>query len=356
MRELIILNSFISKPLFRKYNVMNFKDLILGVAIGDAFGAGVEFQDRNWIKKNVDFSKFVNARHLIQTDLPDTSIFTKNYRAWDYTDDTEMTIGVIKALLSRKKFTPHLLIDFWKKEYWADAEAKGFERNGHGSMRWVFSGEKNIEEVRAFQSQRKYPGNAPPMRAVPFGFLSENLINEYAIINADATHPHPKARAASVAVARATHFLLVQNKIANNVIPYCVAHLKNMDEDFITLLLQVDKLPPPENLREEDYKILCGPQPILTPHFPEGLNGLPSDAMLTGGAVLYILKHSKSAMEGLRNSVYLGGDVDSAASICTGILGGKYGLDSIPDFMKTNVEGREKLEQLAEEFNIFCNI
>lgn len=44
---------------------MNFQNILLGIAIGDAFGAGVEFQDRNWIRKHVDFSKFVNARDKI---------------------------------------------------------------------------------------------------------------------------------------------------------------------------------------------------------------------------------------------------------------------------------------------------
>lgn len=42
-----------------------FDDLFLGYAIGDAFGAGAEFQDRNWIRKNVDFTCLVNVRSKI---------------------------------------------------------------------------------------------------------------------------------------------------------------------------------------------------------------------------------------------------------------------------------------------------
>lgn len=44
---------------------MNIENILLGTAIGDAFGAGVEFQDRNWIRKNVDFTKFINVRNRI---------------------------------------------------------------------------------------------------------------------------------------------------------------------------------------------------------------------------------------------------------------------------------------------------
>ena len=46
---------------------MNMEMILLGIAIGDAYGAGVEFQDRDWIRKNVNFSCFVNARNLIKT-------------------------------------------------------------------------------------------------------------------------------------------------------------------------------------------------------------------------------------------------------------------------------------------------
>ena len=33
-----------------KNKLMSIEDLLLGIAIGNAFGAGVEFQDRDWIK------------------------------------------------------------------------------------------------------------------------------------------------------------------------------------------------------------------------------------------------------------------------------------------------------------------
>ena len=55
-------------------------------------------------------------------------------------------------------------------------------------------------------------------------------------------------------------------------------------------------------------------------------------------------------MEALQNSVYLGGDVDSVASITTGILAGKYGLDSLPKYMLEKVEGKKYLENLASHF------
>lgn len=329
---------------------MNVREIVLGIAIGDAFGAGVEFMDRDWIRTHVDFSAFINARHLIKADLSEPDIFTKNYTPWDYTDDTEMTIGIIKALLSGKEFSTDLLIECWTREYEDGYARKGYGRNGHGSMRWVFSGKKTIEEVRDFQRQTLFPGNAPVMRVVPLGFVPEPLINTYATINAEATHPHPKAIAASILVARATEYMLVRKGESQSIIPYCLAHIINMDEATEQVLAAVDQLPPPAALPSEAYTILCGPQPIQAPLFLPGIKGVPSDAMHTAACILYLLKHSTDTLEGLRNAVYLGGDVDSVASVCTGILAGRYGLAYLPAFMIDGVEGNQALAKLANDF------
>ena len=93
------------------------KEILIGTAIGDAFGAGVEFQDRDWIRQKVDFTKFVNARDQIKVPPEREELFTKNYHQWDYTDDTEMTIGMIKALMASQPFTEDLLVQCWEQEY-----------------------------------------------------------------------------------------------------------------------------------------------------------------------------------------------------------------------------------------------
>jgi ADP-ribosylglycohydrolase len=103
-------------------------------------------------------------------------------------------------------------------------------------------------------------------------------------------------------------------------------------------------------LKGNDFEILCGTQPIVPPYFLAGINGVPSDSKYTTGCVLYVLKHSENAMDALVKSVYLGGDVDSVASITTGILAGKTGLSSLPNFMLENVEGIEYLKKIAQDF------
>ncbi|WP_196890192.1 ADP-ribosylglycohydrolase family protein [Aureivirga sp. CE67] len=328
---------------------MNIEALLIGTAIGDAFGAGVEFQDRNWIAENVDFTKFVNARNQIKVAADRLSVFTENYTPWDYTDDTEMTIGVINALVSKEKFTKDLLVEKWQEEYQKGIDLKGYGRNGHGSMRWYYSGEKTIEEVRSFQRNRANPGNAPAMRAVPFGLLREDLINSYSEINARATHPNEIAIISSQCISWAAHYFLIKNEDPKNIIDYCLKTVA-CNSEFIDYLNKVNQIDIEKPLTEKDYSILCGTQPIEAPYFLPGIKGVPSDSKFTVGCVLYILKKSKTPFEALKYSVLLGGDVDSIASITTGILAGKMGLEGIPKFMLENVEGVDYLKNIAKKF------
>jgi ADP-ribosylglycohydrolase len=324
----------------------NFEHIFLGIAIGDAYGAGLEFQDRYWIRENVDFTKFINKRTDI--NVPEKEIFTIDYKEWDYTDDTEMTIAVAKSIMSGESFTDDLLVKEFTNEYVLGYETKGYKRNGHGSIRLVYSGETSIETIRAFQRDRAYPGNAPPMRAIPIAFVPEEKIDHYATVNATSTHPHPKAIDSSILIARCAREILINKINQKDIIKTCLSFAK--DEETIHYLRLADALPHPDQLKENDYEILCGPQPIKRKFFMEGLYGLPSNAMFTAVSALYIVKHATSAFNGLKHSIYLGGDVDSLASIAVGILAGKFGLDTLPAYMLQNVEGVNYLKKIASDF------
>lgn len=326
---------------------IKFEDLFLGIAIGDAFGAGLEFQDRHWIREHVDFTKFINKRTDINT--PDKQLFIIDYKEWDYTDDTEMTIAVVKAILSNETFTEDLLVKFFTDEYLLGFQKKGYKRNGHGSIRLVYNGEKTIEEIKDFQRNKKYPGNAPPMRAIPIAFVNENLINKYATINATSTHPHPKAIDSSILIARAAKVFLVDEVCHQDIISHCIPFIS--DEETIEILKRVDQLKGPDELNDKEFELLCGPQPLQKKEFLEGMYGLPSNAMFTAISALYMIKHSYTTYEGLKNSVRLGGDVDSLASIVVGILAGKYGINDLPKYMIDNVEGVKYLKEIAILFS-----
>lgn len=325
---------------------MQHSDLLLGLAIGDAYAAGLEFQDRDWIRQHVDFSHFINVRDQIPVAAEKLPAFTQSYQPWDYTDDTEMTIGSIKALCSGQGITEQVLVNYWEAEYREGLQRKGYGRNGHGSMAWYYESRLSIAEVRDFQRHRPNPGNAPAMRAIPFGLVEEDLVNQYAAVNAMATHPNAQAVQSSQIIARAARYFLVENGTTDGLIPYCLQNIQ-LDGGYQNYLQAVDELPAYEDLSDADFSLLCGPQPIQEPYFLPGIKGLPSDSKYTAGAVLYILKQSSDAFDALKKSVYLGGDVDSLAALTTGILAGRLGVNSLPQYMIEAVEGRDYLRKIA---------
>ncbi|KKP39203.1 MAG: ADP-ribosylglycohydrolase superfamily [Candidatus Peregrinibacteria bacterium GW2011_GWF2_33_10] len=332
---------------------------LLGCAIGDSYGAGLENYAREWIADNIDFTHFVDLRtnHDVQ------AFRDPKYRVWDYTDDTQMTIGLIKALIKRESSTASiedLIMQCWLKEYEQDCQSKG--DRGHGYILSYFKGNKAIDEIRERQRIKLYPGNAAPMRATPIGFLPEEEINKIATINANLTHPHPKSIAASILIARATRFLVVERGDPRKLIEYCLKYIENTDQETIEMLRQTDELPTPLNLTKNQLQFLTkyrDPSPptifidgqTVPIKFSRGENGLFADAMLTAVSALYILKHSPNTFLGLISAVQLGGDVDSIASIVTAILGGRYGLGSLPEYMRQNVEGQDYLQKIATDFH-----
>jgi len=95
--------------------------VMLGFGIGDAFGAGIEFKSKEWIIDNVAFDRYLNER-VMKGDR----IFKPGF----YTDDTEMTIGMIKGLIAQGgELTEDDMIYFWFEEY-KDGIKKIWKRKG----------------------------------------------------------------------------------------------------------------------------------------------------------------------------------------------------------------------------------
>ena len=120
-------------------------------------------------------------------------------------------------------------MEYWRKEYdlakthfistwlWG---LVGVGRNGHGSIAKVYAGQATLAAVQRLQADRPYPGNAPPMRALPLAFVPPGRRLPMCILNADTTHPHPKARLASYLMATAGAFLLREGGAYEVALPH----------------------------------------------------------------------------------------------------------------------------------------
>ncbi|MCX6753020.1 MAG: ADP-ribosylglycohydrolase family protein [Candidatus Nomurabacteria bacterium] len=310
-----------------------------GVAIGDAFGVGFEFKSRPWIRQNIFFDKFINM-------WTEWNGKKNNIIPGAYSDDTEHTLGVIEALLSNEPFSKELLLKKFKHEYESDKLRKGFPRDGHGSIEKWYKGEQTINEVRKEQAMRVDPGNGPVMRCVPLIFIPLGKRWDYCYINANSTHPNNIAcKATLMTVVTGWHFLR-NNGTADNLLEYLISFFNEYFEIKKQLQL-LDRLPAPDKLSEADFLFLHGEQPIPFIKFDNNVYGCPGTAMKTALNVIYILKHSRTSFDALKNSIYMGGDVDSLAAVSVGITAGKYGLDSLPKFLLEQTEGLERMESLS---------
>src|SRR5579859_6186623 len=69
--------------------------MLLELAIGDAYGAGFEYADMSMIQRHNDLTRYVkHPRHHIKPGA--------------YTDDTQMSIAIVEAMLSAQPWTADL--------------------------------------------------------------------------------------------------------------------------------------------------------------------------------------------------------------------------------------------------------
>lgn len=316
--------------------------MLIGNAIGDAFGFGIEMQDAHWIRRAV--RRF--------DEWPHNPVMMEEYRRNNvrgfYSDDAEMTVGLMKALVEHGICIGRdEMLSAWHNE-WELAKrrpppaVRGGERQGHGAVARFWRGEVTLNEMRQRQASRVDPGNAPPMRALPLGFLPRIHREKLSVENADATHPHPKARAASLLIATACHHLVVQCGPKEAVIRAALAELQSSflcERATLYHLHTLDRLPDYHEYGErfsamprEVHARLCGPQPCpFTTNIPAGadgtseMEGMYADAMRTAGAVLYLCKFERGPLDVLTAAIDLGGDVDSIAALCLGMVAARDG-------------------------------
>ena len=107
------------------------------------------------------------------------------------------------------------------------------------------------------------------MRAVPLGWLPTSFTDEYATMNANATHPNINAILSSQCIAWAAHFCLVEKEQPEGLIQYCASQI-DLNEAYQAYFEQMSLLPTDEELIALDSERLCGPPPLEAPYFLPG--------------------------------------------------------------------------------------
>jgi ADP-ribosyl-[dinitrogen reductase] hydrolase len=304
------------------------QNMLLGVAIGDAFAYPYEFASKEieWFEKNLDMTKYcVHPKPEFGHQILGL-----------YTDDTQMSIAVTELLISSgkengDKFTKENLADYFVKTFKRDS-INGYARGFQNFLKSVNDGQEFLQKIKPTSTR-----NGAAMRSVPLGVVADlDMLVDYAQINASTTHDTPKGHASSVAVALLSHMQFY--------------HVDLKDVDFFDRILAIDKrtavhLRTVSRMNGYDQRIINGRR------YKD--RGIPCDAMRTTGAVFYLLNYFHEPSSVLEEAIKLGGDTDSVASIGLGLTMIDEQLCNLPSFLYDDLTdhkfGKNYLKDLGQE-------
>jgi len=301
--------------------------MLLGIAIGDALGVAYELiNNRKKVKEKFRFDRY----------LPGGS----GWKSGQYSDDTQMSLAIAELLISKKEFSKINLADYFLRAYSRDSHM------GYGGS--VREGLKKAKTSKEFLEiiPGNSNGNGACMRAIPLGVLPKiKDVIRYAKVNAEITHNTPSAIASSVCVAAASHYFYYNLDKPEKVFDYCLNACKKIDKESTRYLKTIG------SMKSFNPKILFGEE--------NEFKGVPVNGMRTAGAVLYIIsKFNKNPRETLKEAILLGGDTDTVASICLGIVAMKTGIDKLPPFtfkeLENNGYGRDYLIEVGDKLEIIA--
>jgi ADP-ribosylglycohydrolase len=305
------------------------QNLLLGVAIGDSFGAGYEF----CYKTKAEFE-------TINLESYKTHPNEKfKHVAGRYTDDTQMSISELLledelvVCSDLKLRLANKFVDCYKRD-----PAIGYAQRFNSLLDSINTGQDLLDKI-INNSDR----NGAAMRSVPIGLIPEadNLV-QFAKLNASITHDTPRGIASSVTIALLSHYNYYERRLPKVDEIYSILH--NIDSTTADNLRLVERLTPtssnlPELLFGDEWK----------------LRGVPSEGMRTVLSVYYLLNNFSSPSDVLINAVRLGGDTDSVASISLGINLMNNSIEDLPAFLFNDLTngkyGRDFLVSLGQKLS-----
>ncbi len=290
----------------------------LGTAVGDALGRAVEGWSRDLIRLRFGLlEEVIDGR---------------------YTDDTEMMIGLMEALLDDPEFDPQ-------------EAARRFLENfnpfrGYGAR--IFAVMERLRQGLPWdQVGTDSWGNGAAMRVAPIGFFFHHdleKLKEKAILSALITHKHPDGVAGAVAQAMAVGIATGWARDSKEVdreemLGRIVDAISDLSPGFALEIERLRELPERmDPLRGSDF---------LARTFP-------CDISAKGAvpAAISAFLVSESFEEAVIMAVNAGGDTDTLGAMTGAIAGAYYGFGAIPqrwlERLEEGPKGKSYIMKLAE--------
>jgi ADP-ribosylglycohydrolase len=303
---------------------------IVGVAVGDALGAPFEGIDANRLFQESEQMDFAPVR---------------GFPRGQYTDDTQMTLAIIKAILKNGDVDGKTVTEEFA-ELWRSGEILGAGAScSEGVWRYI-RGEAEWDKCG---TERGRAGNGTAMRASPVG-LWDHDATERITRDAEAisimTHSDERAVAGAIAVASAVAYLVTAQEVSPTDFTERVS--SSVSEQSAEFARAIDELPELLQADEQD----AVPAIInegWTGHDPSfGVTPFVIPTVLASSYAF--LKYPGDFSSAVRTVINMGGDVDSTGSITGAMSGAFNGVGAIPQHLREGVKDSSQIHDLAAEF------
>ncbi|GGO45940.1 ADP-ribosylglycohydrolase [Streptomyces daqingensis] len=320
---------------------------LLGGAIGDALGAGIEFESLSDIREKHGAAGV-------------TDYVPAYGRRGAVTDDTQMTLftvdGLIRAHVRRDTGAWHPPTDVhaayrrwaatqrdWgpdlrkKEDGWLAREEWLYARRAPGNACLSGLADERMGTLDAPKNPES-KGCGTVMRSAPFGLLvgwEPQLVFQLAVECAAQTHGHPTGYLAAGAFAAIVH---------------ATARGDNLDNAVQKALVQLATRPGHDETTQALKRAVGAVrQGMPSAERVESLGeGWTADEALSIG--VYCALVAEDLRHGLLLAVNHGGDSDSTGSVCGNLLGTIHGETALPPGWVAELEGRATLLELADDF------
>lgn len=318
------------------------KGCIIGLALGDAFGAPIEFFTRG------DISKIYGQK--ITTFVKNDGLFFKN---GEFTDDTQMALCIVEAILRDKNINPETIKNnflTWFNNNPPDVgihTSKILNKINKNPKNWKYIAKEEWEMENKFKKGGENASNGSLMRCAPIGVFDFNDLDKLiqdSIDISQITHYDPRCTFSNVAL----NYLISKNmQRPNNVEP--TRYIEDLTDIYNLILPYSPSLA--ELIAKIHKKIL---------KFSEGtssFDGIASEFYDKGGYVLDTLAISlisfyctTSYKDALIETVNFGGDTDTNGAVLGALAGGYYGFNALPQEWLFNLKRLDYLAEICKKF------
>jgi len=302
---------------------------IVGCAVGDALGAPFEG---------------IGANNLFQDEPLDYAPI-HGFPRGQYTDDTQMTLAIVRAILSDGEINGETVTEEFAK-FWRSGEIIGPGLSCSDAMWRYIRGDAAWDECG---TERGRAGNGTAMRASPVGLWDYDAVERvphHATVISIMTHTDERAIAGAAAVAYAVAYLVTRDEL--DAADFTEQVSKAVAAQSAEFARAIDKLP---GLVQADQDEAI---PVLVNEGWDGHDpslGVTPFVIPTVLASFYaFLKCPHDFASAVRTVINMGGDVDSTASITGAISGAFNGIDAIPTQLRHGVKDSDRIHRFGAEF------